>query len=239
MNARLLGFLLFLIPAMLPAQDAADAKKNSAKDLLIRFTAFGVPGLDKELALRAEESIGEPFLIPGNGFSDPQPSPGKSRGLQLGIPAVDEETPFKPLLAINLPAQGNRFLVILFPTQKGIRSTVIRADDPDFRRGDIMIFNLSAQPLAADLGGTRLRFAPGSETAFRPRKDGDTPNYQVSFYFEKDNKPKLFAANMWPHFDHKRAFVFLYVDPATSRPTYRSLDEFTEWLDRTEKEASP
>lgn len=237
MTARILRLLLFLIPATLPAQDSADAENKSDKGLLLRFTAFGIPNLDKELSLRAGETIGQPFLIPGNGFSDPQPPPGKSRALQLGTPAMDEENPFKPLLSIKLPDQGMRFLIILFPSQNGIRSTVVRADDPSFRRGDIMIFNLSTQPLAADLGGSLQRFAPGSQTSFRPRKNGDAPNYQVSFYSQKDGKPKLFAANMWPHFDHKRAFVFLYVDPTTSRPTYRSVDEFTEWLDGPSNES--
>jgi hypothetical protein len=152
----------------------------------------------------------------------------------LGLPGTDETNPFKPLLAVNLPEQGRQFLVIVFPSPKGLRSTVIRADDPDFRKGDIMIFNLSAETLAADLGGRRLRFTPGSTTSFRPKREGDAPNYQVSFFSNKDNKPKLFAANMWPYFDHKRAFVFLYVDPENSRPTYRSIDEFTEWLDVSE-----
>ena len=94
-----------------------------------------------------------------------------------------------------------------------------------------MIFNLSPQELAADLGGERLRFAPASTTTFRPKRKADAPNYQVSFFSQKDGKTKLFAANMWPYFDHKRAFIFLYIDPTTSRPTYRSVDEFTDWLD--------
>lgn len=234
MSARLLSLFL-LLPMLLSAQDAPEAKTNSKKGLLVRFTAFGVPDLNRKFALRAEENVSDPFEIPGNGFSAPLPSPGNSRILQLGVPAIDEANPFKPLMAVNLPKQGRRFLVIVFPSPEGLRSTVIRADDPDFRRGDIMIFNLSSQALAGNLGDARLRFTPGSTTSFRPKRKGDAPNYQVSFYSQKDGKPKLFAANMWPYFDHKRAFVFLYVDPATSRPTYRSVDEFTEWLDVSKK----
>ena len=52
----------------------------------------------------------------------------------------------------------------------------------------------------------------------------------MRFYQPKAGKPKLFAANLWPYFDKKRAFVFLHIDPGSGSPTYRSIDEFTDWL---------
>ena len=223
--------LLFVfLPTVILAQDMRPSAVESNKGILIRFTAFGTAELPPQFVLRSDKSIGPPFEIPGNGFSMPIEVSNNSRNLQLGS-SPEGQNPFSALVGLKLPDQGRRFLVILFPSPGGLKTTVMRADDPEFQRGDIKIFNLSPQTLAGDLGGDRLQFAPGSTTVFHPKRKGEAPTYQVSFYYRPESTVKLFAANMWPYFNHKRAFVFLYVDPATSRPTYRSVDEFTEWLD--------
>jgi hypothetical protein len=170
-----------------------------------------------------------PFTIPDNGFSAPVAAPGEGTTLTLGKAGGE---PLRSLAAITLPEAGKRFLVLIFPAKdESLKSVVIRADDPGFRPGHVMILNLSNEALGGDLGGEKLRFTPGSQSIFRPRRKDDLANYQVRFYHSKAGKPKLFAANLWPYFDKKRAFVFLFTDPASGSPGYRSIDEFTEWLE--------
>ena len=205
------------------------ARAEPAKQTLLRFTSFGLKDSGGEYVIAAGKIQTPPFTIPDNGFSAPVPAPGQGTALALGNPGG---TPFHKLAAITLPETGKRFLVLVFPGKnETLRTLVVRADDPAFRPGQIMILNLSGEPLAGDLGGEKLRFAPGSQTIFRPRRKDELANYQVRFYQAKQGKPKIFAASLWPYFDRKRAFVFLHTDPASGTPTYRSIDEFTDWLE--------
>jgi hypothetical protein len=181
-----------------------------------------------EYILASGEARTAPFVIPDNGFSAPVTPPASGNTLALGNA---KDTPFRSLAAVKLPDAGKRFLVILLPDKdRTLRAIVVRADDPAFRPGQILIMNLAPETLAADLGGEKLAFPPGSQTIFRPQRKNDLANYQVRFYQAKEGKPKLFAASLWPYFDAKRAFVFLHIDQASGSPTFRSIDEFTDWL---------
>jgi hypothetical protein len=207
---------------------ATAQEDSSPKDTLIRFTSFGLADGGAEYLLASGEVKTAPFVIPDNGFSTPVALPAPGNTLALGIA---KDTPFRSLAAVKLPETGKRFLVIVLPDKnQTLRAIVVRADDPAFRPGQIMIINLAPESLAADLGGEKLTFSPGSRTIFRPQRKNDLANYQVRFYQAKEGKPKLFAASLWPYFDSKRAFVFLHIDPASGSPTFRSIDEFTDWL---------
>lgn len=222
---RIALFLIACFPALVAAQDEAPDKKT-----LLRFTSFGLPGTAVEYVIAAGEVQTTPFAIPDNGFSAPLPLPVGGPTFALG---KAKDTPFRSLATITLPDAGKRFLIIVFPGKEdALRALVVRADDPAFRPGQVMILNLADQPLAADLGGEKLRFDPGSRTIFRPSRKDDLANYQVRFYHAKNGKPKLFAANLWPFFDKKRAFVFLHSDPVSGSPSYRAIDEFTDWLEQ-------
>ena len=207
---------------------AAAQEKSSSKETLIRFTSFGLADAPSEYILAAGESKTLPFGIPDNGFSTPVASPAPGNTLALGNA---KDTPFRSLATIKLPDTGKRFLVILLPDKdQTLRAIVVRADDPAFRPGEIMIMNFAREILAADLGGEKLTFQPGSHIIFRPQRKNDLSNYQVRFYHAKEDRPKVFAATLWPYFDNKRAFVFLYIDPTSGSPTFRAIDEFTDWL---------
>jgi hypothetical protein len=207
---------------------AAAQEKPSPKDTLIRFSSFGLANDGSEYLLAWGETKTAPFAIPDNGFSDPVAAPAPVKTLALGSA---KETPFRSLATVKLPDTGKRFLVILLPDKnQTLRPIVVRADDPTFRPGQIMILNFAREILAADLGGEKLTFQPGSRTIFRPQRKNNLANYQVRFYQAKEGKPKVFAASLWPYFDAKRAFVFLYTDRASGTPSFRSIDEFTDWL---------
>ncbi len=207
---------------------AAAQEKPSSKDTLIRFTSFGSADSGTEYILASGTTKTAPFVIPGNGFSTPVATPASATLVALGN-AKDE--PFRSLATIKLPDTGKRFLVILLPDKdQTLRPIVVRADDPAFLPGQIMIMNFAPETLAAELGDQKLTFAPGSRTIFQPQRTDNLSNYQVRFFYLKNDKPKLFAATLWPYFDDKRAFVFLYKDPAAGTPTFRSIDEFTDWL---------
>ncbi|MGJ8656587.1 MAG: hypothetical protein ACSHX6_09045 [Akkermansiaceae bacterium] len=222
MNKIILILLFFFqVPSM--AQE-----KKSSNDIQLRFTSFGVKDIGGKYILAAKEKRTQLFAIPNNGFSTPITAPAKGREIALG--SLDAET-FKNLATIKLPEVGKRFLVLVLPAKEGaLKAVVVRADDPTFRPSQIMIMNLANETFAAQLGEKKLSFLPGSRTIFRPQRKGELANYQVRFFKLKDGKPKLFAASLWPYFENKRAFVFLYKNPATGSPTYRSIDEFTGWL---------
>ena len=175
---------------------AAAQEKSSSKQTLIRFTSFGLADGGSEYVLASGETRTAPFEIPDNGFSAPVAAPAPVNTLTLGDA---KDTPFRSLANIKLPDTGKRFLVILLPDKnQTLRAIVVRADDPAFRPGQIMILNLAPETLAADLGGEKLTFTPGSRTIFRPLRKNDLANYQVRFYLAKDGRPKVFAASLWP-----------------------------------------
>lgn len=199
-----------------------------AREVLLRFTSFGVEQPLNGVVLAAGDERTDSFNIPDNGFSLPIAPPTADCGFVLGIADGDG---VRRLADVRLPEDGRRFLVLMLPAGNGsVRPMVIRADDPGFRAGHVMILNLAPQPLAADLGGQRLEFAPGSRTVFRPRREGNLANYQVRFYHMQDGAPSVFAATLWPYFEGKRAYVFLHMDPRRGAPTFRAIDEFTDWL---------
>lgn len=207
-----------------------------SKGRLIRLTAFGLPSGDTEYVLSSGGKPSDAFGIPGNGFTLPLPLPTGEGETLLGLPveAKEGEPGFKPLVKLSLPDSGKRFLGIILPvTNKKLRSIIIDAEDPGFSPGNVMILNLASEVIAAQLGDEKLTFRPGSRTIFKPTRKDELANYQVAFYHSKDGKPKRFAASLWPYFEKKRAFVFLFIDPENGRPTYRSIDEFTEWLTKS------
>jgi len=207
---------------------AVAQQKPSPKDTLIRFTSFGSVDTGNEYVLASGKSKTAPFVIPGHGFSTPVATPASATLLALGNAKDD---PFRSLATIKLPDTGKRFLVILLPAKdQTFHPILVRADNPAFRPGQIMIMNLASETFAADLGGQKLTFAPGSQTIFHPQRIDNLSNYQVRFFYLKEGKPKRFAASLWPYFDAKRAFVVLYRDSVSGAPTFRSIDEFTDWL---------
>ena len=219
---RILITLFFFAHAFAVAQEETPDSK-----ILLRFASFGVKDNGAEYTVAAANGQTAAFKIPNNGFSLPIATPVKGRTFALGLAGSD---PFKSLAAIKLPTVGKRFIILMFPKKQGLRAVVIRADDPGFRPGQVMIMNLAQETFFAELGEKKMRFEPSSRTIFRPQRKGDLANYQVRFFMNKNGKPKMFAANLWPYFENKRAFVFIFKDPTTGHPNYRAIDEFTSWL---------
>ncbi len=225
---KLFLFLLAGFPLVLAAQT-----EPSGKDTLLRFTSFGLADTGGEYLLAAGEKRTSLFTIPNNGFSVPVSAPKGDGPLMVGKENGDA---FQGLASVNIPETGDRFLVLLFPEEKDtMRAVVIRADDPTFLPGHIMFFNQAKEPITADLGGVNLSLSSDSQTIFRPTQNDDQSNYQVRFYHDKEGKPKLFAASLWPYFDEKRVFVLFYTDATSGNATYRSIDEFTSWIKPSSK----
>lgn len=212
----------------------AAVQAASAGEILLRFASFGTddPLASIDLSgvmIAAEDERSLAFDIPGNGFSPAIAAPEASRALQL----IQDGDAGAVLAHIRLPNEGRRFLVIVIAHgDDSIHPHVIRANDPEFRSGDVMIMNLTGLSFEADLGQRRLGFEPGSRTIFRPERIDERANYQVRFFHLQSGAPELFAATLWPYFNDKRAFVFLHIDPRTRSPSIRSIDESTGWIDQ-------
>ena len=142
----------------------ATARAASSKEILLRFTSFGLKDAGGEYVVSAGEAQTAPFAIPDNGFSAPVSAPAAEAGVPFAL-GKSGGTPFRSLATIILPENGKRFLVLVFPGKgDALKAVVVRADDPAFRPGHVMILNLSAETLAADLGDEKFRFAPASQT---------------------------------------------------------------------------
>ena len=220
--------------AVLPLLGQEEGKPKKS-EVWLRFTTFGFDSRKLEAVIASGEKISNPFDIRGNGFSEVVTLPSKERAVSLGTPLKEEgeeELSIRPLVQFQLPETGKRFLVILIPkTAQDLRAIVIRGDGEGFGPGEIQFFNLSNEEFGADLDGKRFTIAKNGRKVFKPvQSDKNKPNYQVKLFSIEEGKPRNFAATLWPYLDRKRAYVFLYRDPKSKRPIYRSVDEFTGWM---------
>ncbi|MBK1831087.1 hypothetical protein JIN77_10145 [Verrucomicrobiaceae bacterium R5-34] len=230
MNYIILAIFLAIQVSVVAQEKVSETSETSQKGVLLRFTSFGLKERGGEYVLATGETRTEPFALPDNCFSKPVAAPAKASEFALGRNTADE---FRALASIKLPETGKRFLVLVFPARGGLLQTIIvRADDPAFKPSQIMLINLAQETFAGELGDKKLRFEPGSQTIFRPQRKGELANYQVRFFMNKNGKSKIFAASLWPYFENKRAFVFLYKDRVTGSAGYRSIDEFTGWVEK-------
>lgn len=207
----------------------------------IRFTAFNLPAnTSHNFAVRSGDAVSESFSIPTSGFSTGVGVDDRQfeLGLSIPVPSADGGPPmvaFTPLQQITLPAEGQAFLALLLPTADGkLQTTVIRADDPAFKTGDIQFFNLGAEPIAVRMDGdSRILVAPYSHTRTSPPQKEKAETYQVEFYVrQQDNTIQLFGATRWRATPRQRGFVFFFPDPQHNRYAWRSISEFPSWVSR-------
>ena len=211
-----------------------EQEKPKASEVWLRFATFGLEQNKIEAVIASGEKISDPFDIRGNGFSKVVALPSAERAVTLGKPVkVDgEKLSLHPVTKFRLPEAGKRFLVILIPkSSQDLEAVVIRGDGEGFRPGEVQLINLSNEEFGAELGGTKFKIAKNGRKIFKPiQTDKKIPNYQVRLFSIEQGKPRKFAATLWPYLERKRAYVFLYRDPKSKKPRYRSVDEFTGWM---------
>lgn len=213
-------WLFFLVGIVfcsaLHAQEAVGEKKPR---LLVKLLAVFVPENLGQVYLLSGDAKSAAFDLPANNVSEAQPV--SQRGITLHTVNKD-----LPLCSISLPEGGNEFIIVLSPAKpSGYRSTVVRTDDPGFRRGDVFFLNLTTKTVLGKLGTRPLVLEPGKSAFNRADGPKEKGYYDIAFATRLENEDRLFSSSRWPIDDQIRSYLFFLEDP-TGRITYRAVDEF-------------
>jgi hypothetical protein len=158
-------WLFFLVGIVfcsaLHGQEAVGEKKPR---LLVKLLAVFVPENLGQVYLLSGDAKSAAFDLPANNVSEAQAV--SQRGITLHTVNKD-----LPLCSISLPEGGNEFIIVLSPAKpSGYRSTVVRTDDPGFRRGDVFFLNLTTKTVLGKLGTRPLVLEPGKSAGWTERK---------------------------------------------------------------------
>jgi hypothetical protein len=214
---KILALLSLLLVAPLPAQeDAADPPSG----IRLRAIAFSHFEEISRVELRREERILTGLELPTGQLRPPVSV--TTRQFTCGIAAAES---FRVLATITLPEAGRDFILVFAPTASGYRVFPVRADDPDFRGNDTLLFNFTPHRIGARLG-TSLQVVDSMQSSLlRPGITDEDTFYQALFAYEKDGEYIPFNNTRWPVNTQTKALVFVHKDPATGEFTYRSVTE--------------
>jgi hypothetical protein len=213
-----LHFLL-LILAVMPVS-AQETEKSPRHGIQIRGFAFALfENVDKLQLMAAERDLGELELTTSQLRSGISVS---ARSFAYGITKDDT---FRSLGTVALPEKGRDFILVFYPTSTGYMAFPVRADDPEFRGNDAMVFNFTKYPLGIMLGTSENKIEPFKNSLMRPEFAEGEFFYQALFTYEKDGTYKPFNNTRWPVNPNTKALVFFFEDPSTGALTYRSVTE--------------
>lgn len=216
MHLILAAVLALLIAPFLRAQEPAGAS-SGIRLRAIAFTHF------EEIAtveLRRDERILTEIELPTGQLRAPVSITG--RQFVAGVPVGDT---FRALGTVTLPDQGRDFILVFAPAANGYRIFPVRADDPDFRGNDTLLFNFTPHRVGAQLGSSRQVIDPMKSARLRPGIEDDETFYQALFAYEENGEFIPFNNTRWPVNAATKALVFVHKDPATGDFLYRSVTE--------------
>lgn len=196
---------------------ADDAKKG----IEIRMVAERLPKDLGEVVLVSGEDRSEPFVLPMNNLSEPKRA--TARAFQLISPQR------KAVIAkVALPADGKSFVVLLIPAgEKTYTPVVIPYHNPDFKAGDIYLYNNAKATVVGMIGAGKFSIDPGKGTFFRPVfQDDDKRYHDVGIGVKFETGDRIISTTRWPKSTNTRYYVFFYEHLRTGRITYRAVDEF-------------
>lgn len=213
-----IAILILGTTASLGAQE--DQAGEGERGIQLRGLAFShFEGID-QLELRHEEkSVGALFLPTGQLRERTQVS---SRIFSFGI---TKDGVFRPLGRTALPPEGRDFILVMAPVRNGYKAFPVRADDPNFRGDDTMLFNFTPSKIAILLGDGKFMVAPWGSALLRPSFAKDATFYQAMFAYEKDGSYIPFNNTRWPVNPNTKALVFVFFDQESDRLMYRSVTE--------------
>lgn len=209
--------ILLFNTALLGAQEETDGRKSAIQLRGFAFAHF--EGIDR-LELRHEgNTVGELFLPTGHLRARARVS---SRIFSYG---VTKDGVFRSLGRTALPAEGRDYILVMAPIQNGYKAFPVRADDPDFRGDDTMLFNFTKHKLAILLGDGKFKVDPWANALLRPSFAEGATFYQAMFAFEKNGSVEVFNNTRWPVNANTKALVFVFHDQAKNQLMYRSVTE--------------
>jgi hypothetical protein len=160
--------------------------------------------------------------IGARGLSDPfKPA---TRDFSLAVPDAKQESGFRALANVSLPAEGKDFILLLEPAGATYKVHLVNGRESRFGADSILFFNASEITLGATLGETKVLIKPRVAVFAKAPPRGEKPYFQVTFYQPDDGKARPFANTRWPHRDKSRCYIFFYRSQA-GRLTYQAVDE--------------
>lgn len=205
---------LSLVFALFTASHAAGAEPD------VRFLAERVPKELGQVSMFAEEARSEPFDLPTNNLSLPQPAPGRHFVLR---PEGREVTVAK----IALPENGKSFIVLLLPSAKaGYEAVVIPDDQSGFKPGDVYFYNNANKTVLGFVGTTKFALPPAQGKSVRPQGAREEGFYDVGFGVREKEGDRSLSKTRWPVEERIRSYVFFFMNPKTKRVDFRAIDEF-------------
>ena len=218
-------FVLKLIPyialglSLLSSVDAQGGKKG--KNVEVRYVAQAAPkNLGNLVMVAAEDVRSEPFILPLNNLSEPLVVPARAYRLETEEKAVK-------LAAITLPAEGNDFIILLVPAQKGgFEPIVIPNDGVSFRPGDFYVHNVSQQTVVGKVGTTNFSIRKRTGSVVRPKGARENRFYDVLIGVREKKGSRVISSSRWPVQKQMRTYVFFFDDPKRGSVDFRAVDEF-------------
>ena len=175
-----------------------------------------------KLLLLSGSVAGDAVQIGARGLSDPF-KPG-TREFSLAVPDAKQESGFRAVANVVLPAEGKDFIILLEPAGATYKVHLVNGGESRFGADSILFFNASEVTLGATLGETKVLIKPRMAVFAKAPPRGEKPYYQVTFYEPDKGKARPFADTRWPHRDKGRCYIFFYRSQ-TGRLIYQAVDE--------------
>jgi hypothetical protein len=136
-----------------------------------------------------------------------------------------------PILTITIPEIGKRFALVLLPDPGNnpkvpYRHLLIRTDGLKFDASDLYMINFTAVAIGGNLGDSKFVLEPGKSKVVTPKPGGDERMYQAQFYFQHEDKPRMFNDTRWPLAATARVYLFFVPDPVRQSISYVSFREY-------------
>lgn len=165
---------------------------------------------------------GEAVQIGARGLSETF-RPG-AREFFLAIPDSKEDSGYRSVGKVELPAQGKDFVILLEPAKDVFKVHVVDARESRFEADCVLFFNASETLVGAALGDNKVLIKPRTAIFAKAPRKSEKNFYQVTFYQPENVKARPFFNTRWPHRDRSRCYVFLY-RAQSGRLTYQAVDE--------------
>jgi len=182
------------------------------------------------------EKAGGAVQIGARGLS--QPFSPATREFILAVPDTKQESGFKAVAKVVLPAEGRDFIILLEPAGAIYKVHVVNGREPRFSADCVLFFNASEVTLGATLGPKKVLIKPRQAVFAKAPARGEKPYYQVTLYQPDKGKARVFSNTRWPHRDQGRSYVFLYRSQPAGRLTFEAIDEVME-ADSSSSEPTP
>lgn len=148
-----------------------------------------------------------------------------TREFALAVPDAKQESGYRGVAKVVLPAEGKDFIILLEPAGATYKVHVVNSRESRFGADCVLFFNATEITLGATLGKNQVLIKPRETVFAKPPPRAEKPYYQITFYQPDNGKARPFANTRWPHRDASRCYVFFYRNPGTGRLTYQAVDE--------------